>query len=140
MRRPLGLVTALVFCLWLSAACGGKSSSKADPQATLTFATAYSQFQVAYIGMAINDTDRAFAYCAGPNDPKPANTPVPDPSGHSRGQVSCLEAASGPASKLPAYRDIITKFESSTATPTRDSRINNARNAILKAHKAREQL
>jgi len=90
--------------------------------------------------VAINDTDRAFAFCAGPNDPKPANTPVPDPSGHSRGQVSCLEAASGAASKLPAYRDIITKFESSTATPTRDSRINSARNAILKAHKAREQL
>ena len=116
-------------------ACAGKSSNT-EPITPDAFQLGYNNLEQSVRDLAIADVDRAYAFCLGPDDPRPISTPIPDPSGHSRAQELCQNAASMVAQVLPGYESTVTAFEGS-GQPMKDKRLETARAAVLKLHKAR---
>jgi hypothetical protein len=137
LGRPAAISLAGLF-LALLCACGGKSSA-GQPQDTSTFQVAYVGLDSAAKDIGIADVDRAYAFCLGPDDPRPVSTPPPDPSGHSRAQVPCPDAAKLVMQALPAYKAAVDTFQSSSTKDLKDKRMENARSAILKLHQSRLQ-
>ena len=135
--RPAAITLAGLILALLSA-CGGKSSA-GQPQDTTGFAVAYASLDSAQKDIGIADVDRAYAFCLGPNDPRPISTPIPDPSGHSRAQVPCPDAAKLVTKALPAYQEAVNSFQANSAQDVKDKRMENARAAILKLHQSRLQ-
>jgi len=137
-RFAVPALPAIVLIAAVVAACAGKSSNT-EPNSIDAFQRAYTNLEQGVRDLAIADVDRAYAFCLGPNDPRPISTPVPDPSGHSRAQEPCQSAASIVAQVLPAYESAVTTFEAGSGAPLRDKRLETARAAILKLHKVRLQ-
>jgi hypothetical protein len=131
--RFLGLIPALIFLLSLSA-CGGASSSGEDvgPAEIGAYAASLDDWMTSWSQSSFPSLDRDMAFCYGPDDPVPPPSP-PDPSGHTRARIACLEAGRQIRQELSSYKDLHASLKSIRGN-WNDPRVLNTQEALQEAH------